>query len=111
MDPHEKWDDLESWETRLEEKLRQLGTRTPRCSVPDCEETDPFAFTGVHPNILCREHLADAQGRSWLEQHPPPAKSNLDEQPSAPPNDHRALSAAHLRWRRGTRCKPAANPL
>jgi hypothetical protein len=49
-------------EDRLEERLRQLGTDSPECSDPHCDERNPFALTGVDPDILCYECSAIARG-------------------------------------------------
>lgn len=47
---------------RRERAYRRLGTRTPKCA--QCPESDPLALTGTHPDIVCYEDGALAQGRS-----------------------------------------------
>jgi hypothetical protein len=96
---------------RREQRLRALGTRSPRCSVAGCDETDPFALTGVDPDILCREHLTDTQGRSWTEEHHPAGQYNDPTTVSAPANDHGALSEYQALWPRDTLRNPDASPL
>ena len=64
---------LDDWiddrDERREQRLRQLGTRSPRCR--GCPETDPFALSGVHPDIVCYECLAIEHGdtRRHIDQH------------------------------------------
>jgi hypothetical protein len=101
----------ESLADRREQRLRALGTRSPRCKVEGCKETDPFALTGAHPEIVCREHLADAQGRGWTEEHHPPGQHN---DPAAFPvaaNEHGVLSEHQALWPRDTLRNPHASPL
>ena len=69
----EEW---ERWLERLDDKLAQLGTRTPRCRVEGCDETFPLALTGTEPNIVCYEHEALLHGRPWREEHHPPGRHN-----------------------------------
>lgn len=109
MNPNEKHEDRLA--DRGEERLRALGTRHPRCSVLGCEEDDPFALTGAEPNILCREHLADSQGRSWTEQHHVPGQHNDPSTLPAPANDHGALSEYQALWPRETLRNPDGSPL
>ena len=96
MNANDNHDDAlaERWERRL----RALGTRNPRCSVRGCKETDPFALTGVAPNIRCGEHLADARGRDWIEQHHPAGRHNDPSTVPVPANDHGALSEYQAQW-------------
>ncbi len=102
---------LDSCEDKLEARLRALGTRLPRCSRPDCDETNPFALTGIVPSILCYEHRAEENGRRWLEdqhwfgQHNDPLTSPI------PGNDHRVLSAFQDLWPRNTLRNAEASPL
>jgi hypothetical protein len=96
---------------RREQRLLALGTRSPRCSVEGCTETEPFALTGVAPNILCREHLADTQGHSWIEEHHPAGRHNDPSTVPVPANEHGVLSELQALWPRGTLRNPEASPL
>lgn len=46
---------LEEWadarDDAREQRVRQLGTRTPVCASDGCKEGDPFALTGTAPDI------------------------------------------------------------
>ena len=95
----------------LDARLRALGTRSPKCSFLCCDETDPFALTGVHPGILCREHDADRHGRQWIEEHHPAGKSNDPCTVPIPANDHAVLSANQALWPRETLRNPDGSPL
>jgi hypothetical protein len=108
MSPSPNDDELED---RREQRLRALGTRSPRCSVAGCAETDPFALTGVAPTILCREHLADALGHDWTEEHHPPGQHNDPSTVPVPANDHGMLSELQALWPRDTLRNPDASPL
>ena len=108
-DAHEAYD--AAWEVRREHRLRALGTRSPRCIVRGCVETDPFALTGVHPEILCREHLADRQARTWVEEHHPQGQHNDPAAVPVPANDHGALSERQELWPRDTLRNPDGSPL
>ena len=98
---------------RFEERLRSLGTRNPRCSHPDCAETDPFARTGVDPRILCAEHRADAAGRPWIDGHHNAGRANTPADVSKiPGNDHSAVTHRYqAEWPRGTLRNPDGSPL
>lgn len=96
---------------RREQRLRALGTRNPRCAVAGCDEDDPFALTGVHPDIVCREHLADVQGRCWIEQHHPAGRHNDPDTVPIPSNDHGVLSEHQALWPRETLRNPDQSPL
>lgn len=107
-------DCLDDWvddrDERREQRLRQLGTRSPRCR--DCPEADPFALSGVHPDIVCYECLAIEQGRSLIEGHHVSGQaSDPDDLIDLLGNDHRALSAAQSRWPRETLRNPDGSPL
>lgn len=104
----EEW---ERWEERIEDKLAQLGTRTPHCRVEGCDETFPLALTGTEPNILCYEHQALLHGRPWLEKHHPLGRHNDPWTASTPGNDHRILSALQYEWPRETLRNPDRSPL
>jgi hypothetical protein len=104
-------DDHDAIEDRREERLRALGTRTPRCQAEGCTETDPFALTGAHPDILCREHLADNLGNSWTEDHHPPGQHNDPFNGPLPANDHGVVSELQGLWPRDTLRNPDGSPL
>lgn len=94
----------------LEQRLRQLGTRTPRCET--CPETDPFALCGAHPNIVCYECLAVEQSRSREEGHHVSGQANdPDDIQGLLANDHRRLSAGQARWPTSTLRNPEGSPL
>ncbi len=97
----------------LEERLRSLGTRNPRCSHPDCAETDPFALTGVDGDILCAEHAADAEERSWTHGHHVPGRANDPEDVmDIPANDHAVVTWKYQPyWPRETLRNPEGSPL
>lgn len=97
----------------LEDRLRSLGRRHPQCSHVGCEETDPFALTGVDPHILCAEHRADAEGRSWTQGHHVPGRANDPADiRSLPANDHSAVTLRYqAEWPRETLRNPDGSPL
>ena len=106
--------DLDDWvddrDEDRERRFRQLGTRSPRCR--DCPETDPFALSGIHPDIVCHECLAIEQGRSPIEGHHVRGQANDPEDViDLPGNDHRAVSAAQSRWPTDTLRNPDGSPL
>lgn len=93
-----------------ERRLRQLGTRTPKCR--SCSETDAFALTGVHPDLVCYECQAHEAGRSAVEGHHVSGQANdPDDIVVIPGNDHRVISAAQLRWPTDTLRNPDGSPL
>jgi hypothetical protein len=96
---------------RLEGHYALLGTRTPRCCVPGCAETDPRALVGVNPNIVCYEHQHDAQSRAWLEEHHVAGRRNDPATVQIPGNDHRILSDLQQAWPRDTLRNPNTSPL
>jgi hypothetical protein len=104
-------DRWEQWEQRAEERLRQLGTDTPYCHEPGCDETCPLALTGVEPDIYCYEHDLLRRGRPWLEAHHPLGWHNDPRTVDAPANDHRVLSDLQLPWPRETLRNPDGSPL
>lgn len=105
-------DDYEDQVERLREaRLRALGTRSPRCIVTGCKETDPFALTGAAPDILCREHRADEQGRSWTEDHHVAGQRNDPLTIPLPANDHGSVSARQSLWDRETLRNHNGSPL
>jgi hypothetical protein len=101
----------DTWDERREQRLRALGTRSPQCAAPGCEETDPFGLTGVAPHIVCPEHLADAQGRSRVESHHVAGRHNDPCTIPTLANDHGALSALQASWPRETLRNPNGSPL
>lgn len=105
----------DEYEDRLadlrENRLRALGTRSPRCSVPGCAETDPLALTGAAPKIICQEHLADRQGRRWTQDHHFSGRANAPETGPLPVNDHAVLSGMQSLWPRETLRNPDGSPL
>lgn len=106
-------DELEELrEQRLEERLHQLGIRNPRCAVPGCGETSPFALSGTHPHLICDEHRADAAGRTWIEGHHVQGKANDpgDVVPT-PANDHAEASELQRLWPRTTLRNQDGSPL
>lgn len=107
----EPWWEREEWADRLEEKLAQLGTRTPRCGWDGCERVCPFEFTGVYPRIYCYEHDALRRGRPWLEDHHPAGQNNDSRTVPIPGNEHRLLSELQYRWPRETLRNPDGSPL
>jgi hypothetical protein len=96
---------------RLEKRLRALGTRNPRCSYPSCAERDPFSLTGAHPELLCREHAADRDGRSWTERHHVATQANDPRTVPIPANDHAVLTSYLPDWPRETLRNPDGSPL
>jgi hypothetical protein len=98
---------------RLEARLRLLGTRTPKCSIEGCIESDAFALTGAAPDLLCAEHRADRDGRSWLEQSHTAGQHNLPaDAVRIPANDHAVLSDARQpQWPRETLRNPSGSPV
>jgi hypothetical protein len=96
---------------QLEERYVVLGTRTPRCAVPGCTETDPLALTGIAPAILCYEHRQLADGKAWVEQDHRSGQHNHPATVGIPANDHRILSAMQQSWPRDTLRNPDGSPL
>jgi hypothetical protein len=77
-----------------------------------CEETDPFAMSDTHPNLICAEHRADASGRSWIEGHHVPGRANDPDDVVFPPaNDHAVLTELQRFWPRETLRNPDGSPL
>src|SRR4051794_610291 len=95
------WDHLsefDAWgdwyDDRLEERYRDLGTRSLRCRVAGCGETHPFALTGSDPDVRCYEHALErwTEEQHWFGQHNDPLTSPI------PANDHRVLSELQAQW-------------
>jgi len=103
---------VEDHHARREARLRQLGTRSPRCSIPGCPEADPFALIGADPDIVCYEHAADRDSRSWLEQeHPFGQHNDRHFTLPLPGNDHRVRSDYQVDWPREALRNPEGSPL
>ncbi|HZO36736.1 MAG TPA: hypothetical protein VFB41_07665, partial [Solirubrobacteraceae bacterium] len=101
------WVDARS--EQLEQRLRQLGTRNPRCG---CGEADPAALCGTAPDISCYECLQREQGRSAVEDHHLKARANDPaDTVSVLGNDHRWLSEAQRLWPIDTLRNPDGSPL
>jgi hypothetical protein len=99
-------------ERRLELAYERLGTRTPKCQVPGCDEDDPEAFTGTFPDILCYEHRAEAEGRSWTEgDHPAGRHNDTTVVIELPGNDHRIKNGLMSEWPERTLRNPDKSPL
>jgi hypothetical protein len=111
MTTHDETAYRDQWDDATEARLRALGIRTPRCRVPRCEEHDPFALSGVHPDLVCDEHLADELGHSWMQDHHLAGKANDAVTAPVPGNDHRQLSARQQLWPRDTLRNPDGSPL
>ena len=99
-------------EKRQERAYQRLDTRTPRCSVEGCDERDPAALTGAEPTVVCYEHLAQAEGRSWSEGDHLAGQHN-DPTPviDLPGNDHRVKSDLMADWPETTIRNPSRSPL
>lgn len=108
---------LEDWldvrDQRIEQRMRQLGTRDPVCSRPGCAERDPFALTGLSPNLVCGECQAKDAGRSPVEGHHVKGRHNdADDVIDVPVNDHRSLSEAQQhQWPVDTLRNPQGSPV
>ncbi len=94
-------------EARREQRLRELGTRSPHCQL--CLEEDPFALTGVAPDILCyecrRKQVAYEEAHHIAGQYNDPLTVNL------PGNMHRLISERQLGWPKQTLRNPDGSPL
>lgn len=97
---------------RLEAKLATLGTRTPKCKVEGCIETNPFALIGAYPELYCAMHAADFAGKRWFEDHHWQGQRNdPDDKGPTPINDHKVLSSYQDEWPPDTLRNPDASPL
>lgn len=106
----DEWADArdQTWEQRV----RQLGTRTPVCASDGCQERDPFALTGTAPDIWCYECRAMRAGRATAEGHHIRGRRNdAHDVVDVPGNDHRVLSAMQAQWDTRTLRNPDASPL
>jgi len=100
--------DSDARDVRREARLRQLGTRTPRCT--ECGERDPFALT-LTPDGLCYECQALAAGKSWIEGQHPAGRPNHPATVPMPGNDHRVVDDHKNDWPRQTLRNPEGSPL
>jgi hypothetical protein len=100
--------DPEDW---LDDHYIRLGTRTPRCVVDGCDETDPRALTGTDPFIVCYEHERLAAGRSWTEADHRAGRYNWADTVDVPGNDHRVLSDMQQAWPHDTLRNQDGSPL
>ncbi len=97
---------------RLEKAYHRLGTRTPRCTVAGCDETDVDALTGTFPDIICYQHLAKKRGRKLTEGDHLAGQHNVPTPIiEIPANDHRVKSALMNEWPDETVCNPDGSPL
>lgn len=96
---------------RLNDRHRQLGTRNPECGIPGCDETNPFALTGHHPDIICYEHKLLGMSRTPYEAHHVAGQHNSDLVADIPGNDHRILSEYQASWPEDTLRNPDKSPL
>ena len=96
---------------RLNDRYRQLGTRTPVCACTGCGETNPFALTGYDPDISCYEHKLLRGGRWPYEAHHVAGRHNSDVTADVPGNDHRILSEYQGDWPEDTLRNPDHSPL
>jgi hypothetical protein len=96
---------------RLEDHYTRLGTRTPRCRIVGCTETDPRALVGIHPNIICYAHHRLTRARSTVEAHHLAGHHNQEAAVAIPGNDHRILSDLQQSWPRATLRNPDRSPL
>jgi hypothetical protein len=102
----------DAYETAIEQRLAVLGTRTPRCPVDDCTETDPFALTDTDPDIVCYEHQNNAAGRPVVEAQHVAGQHNSDVTVPMLGNDHRvADSYKQHDWPVATLRNPHGSPL
>ena len=83
----------DDYEDALERRLAVLSTRTPRCHVEGCGETNPFALTGTHPHEVCYEHQNDAAGRPVVEDQHVPGQHNSPLTVPMLGNDHRVADS------------------
>lgn len=94
---------------KLESHYRRLGTRNPSCSI--CEEKEPIALTGFHPNIICYQCQAIKDGKSGMEDHHFAGKNNDPMTVPIFANDHRILSENQQDWPKETLRNPSGSPL
>jgi hypothetical protein len=97
---------------RLEVRFATLGTRSPCCSVAGCRETNPFALSGTHPNLVCAEHRASNLGHVPIDGHHSKGRANdADDVIPALANDHAVLSELQRFWPQRTLRNPDGSPL
>jgi hypothetical protein len=108
----EPYIDPEAEADRLEARLATLGTRSPRCKIEGCTETNPFALIGSHPELFCAAHAAEFAGKRWFELHHISGQANdATDTAAVPINDHKILSEYQDRWPRRTLQNPDGSPL
>ncbi len=96
---------------RLTDTYRRLGTSEPECFRSDCNERDPFALVGFHPEVLCYEHDRVANGLNPIEADHRAGQRNDPMTLMIPGNDHRVLSDMQIDWPRETLHNPNKSPL
>lgn len=96
-------------ERRREQAYERLGTRTPRCR--HCNENDPVALTGRHPDIVCYQCKAVCDGKPPTEDHHVGGKGNHPFKVPIPANDHRRLNDMQNDHPDRTRQNPDGSPL
>jgi hypothetical protein len=94
---------------RAEKNLRRLGTRNPQCK--NCDEKEPAALTGSHPDILCYEDRAKVAGRPIIEAHRFAGQHNDKTTIPILGNEHRILSDRQNDWPQETLRNPNGSPL
>lgn len=88
----------------------RLGTRDPKCTK--CDEREPAALTGTEPEILCYEHRAESEGRTWTEGDHSAGEHNMPTPViDIPGNDHRIKSERMRAWPEKSLRNPDASPL
>ncbi len=100
---------FDSVEKQRERARQQFGTRDPKCAR--CDERDPLALTGTHPDVLCKEHRLLAQGASAVEEHHVAGQRNSPFVVKLPANEHQILSASQREWPAATLRNADGSPL
>jgi hypothetical protein len=101
----------DQFEARRDQAVIRLGTRTPACSAPACNETDPLALTGRAPDLRCYECDRLARGKPWVEQQHPAGQHNHSATVPIPGNDHRVVDSLKHDWPRDTLRNADSSPL
>ena len=96
---------------RREARYRSLGSRTPVCAWPDCDETDPLVLMGHFPDIHCYEHYLLRSEKKPFEAHHVAGRHNSDVTADVPGNEHRLLSECQGFWSEDTLRNPEHSPL
>lgn len=100
----------DAYENALEKRFAVLGTRTPICTC-GCGETNPFALTGTHPNILSYECSSGTDGRTTVEGQHVAGRHNRPEIVPLMGNDHRVADSHKITWPQETLRNPTGSPL